>query len=439
MLFARLAYPFPESSRPAQLVFGVPEGSPSIGFIAYHLGLPVTDFRYFGGSPTLQLDWNDPWYSRFDNRNLRRQYDAPLSVFLYVEAFEVRREIIVRPRDLQAWVDLGLEGKSVIPVENQEELKQRVVAFLEDKNPVTVDGRPLPMKLDRIHFVRRTLKRTGVISPPEPLEVNAATLGIVSYGAIDGLPKRAAVKWELFNERIAKVPAVATDEAGGLPGLLTPDDPVLVWENFLKRPSSRAMVEVSAPAAAGWPRLPFVTMVALLGLVVVVRRRRRASVSLLAPAPLALAAIAVAGWFLPLGEELSDETTGEVLSGLLHNTYRSFDRREESVVYDRLARSIDGELLADVYLQVRKSMELESQGGARVKVDTVELGEFTREPAPGGDGFSSTCSWTVTGSVGHWGHLHTRANRYRANLTVEPRDGAWKITGLELLEESRES
>ena len=34
-----------------------------------------------------------------------RGRDAPLSVFLYVEPFEVRKEIVVRPRDLQQWID----------------------------------------------------------------------------------------------------------------------------------------------------------------------------------------------------------------------------------------------------------------------------------------------------------------------------------------------
>jgi hypothetical protein len=41
------------------------------------------------------------------------------------------------------------------------------------------------------------------------------------------------------------------------------------------------------------------------------------------------------------------------------------------------------------------------------------------------------------GTVGHWGHIHMRKNQYEANITVEPVDGAWKITDLELLEEKR--
>ena len=38
------------------------------------------------------------------------------------------------------------------------------------------------------------------------------------------------------------------------------------------------------------------------------------------------------------------------------------------------------------------------------------------------------------GTVGHWGHIHTRLNRYDALISLTPVDGSWKITGLELLD-----
>jgi hypothetical protein len=43
----------------------------------------------------------------------------------------------------------------------------------------------------------------------------------------------------------------------------------------------------------------------------------------------------------------------------------------------------------------------------------------------------------VSGSVGHWGHIHTRTNQYEAQLTVRAIDGAWKFTDLQLLQEQR--
>jgi hypothetical protein len=55
------------------------------------------------------------------------------------------------------------------------------------------------------------------------------------------------------------------------------------------------------------------------------------------------------------------------------------------------------------------------------------------------------CQWTALGRVGHWGHTHTRVNRYTARVTISPRasdagesrDKAWKITGLEVSEARR--
>ncbi|HBH34887.1 MAG TPA: hypothetical protein DDW45_00245, partial [Gammaproteobacteria bacterium] len=45
--------------------------------------------------------------------------------------------------------------------------------------------------------------------------------------------------------------------------------------------------------------------------------------------------------------------------------------------------------------------------------------------------------WTALGSVGHWGHVHQRKNRYEAVVTIAAQEGVWKITGLELMDEQR--
>ncbi|MBK5098844.1 MAG: hypothetical protein JJE01_13745, partial [Gemmatimonadetes bacterium] len=62
VVFARLAYPL--SGRPARLTFTPPgrePGQPSanVGFVAYHDGLHVNDFRYLGQPERVVLDWGD--------------------------------------------------------------------------------------------------------------------------------------------------------------------------------------------------------------------------------------------------------------------------------------------------------------------------------------------------------------------------------------------
>jgi hypothetical protein len=446
VVFAVLEYPF--QGRPASLAFRPPAAergaaAANIGFVAYHLGLPVNDFRYFGVEAVLDLDWEDSWYSRFRGRNLRRRYQAPIHAFLYVEPYEVRAEIIARPRDLQAWVDLGLDGRRTIPVEAQPELKRRAAEFLAVHVDVTVDGERIEPTLDRIHFLRRTLRSSSVIDPPEELEVLSATLGVIFVFPAVALPDEATLTWDLFSERIPVVPAAATDEAGPLPYQLVPDDNVLRWQNFLKNPTLPTLVELEPPpvlpvrvlAATGWLGVAAAALLGLrLGLVA--RRGHRPARRVAVPAA-ALLVASTAALLLARSGEVGDERAREILGGLLHNVYRAFDFREEGTIYDVLERSVTGELLSEIYLETRRGLELASQGGARAKVKEVALVEVDAGPLDRREGFLARCTWNVRGSVGHWGHVHQRTNQYEAELSVEPVEGAWKITGLELLQEQR--
>ena len=149
-----------------------------------------------------------------------------------------------------------------------------------------------------------------------------------------------------------------------------------------------------------------------------------------------LAALALAAFAGGRGADLSQERAHTVVASLLHNIYRAFDFRAEGQIYDVLARSVEGELLETLYLETRRSLELQSQGGARAKVKEVELVEIEAESAAGG-AFTARATWHVGGSVGHWGHLHQRRNRYRAELRVLPKDGAWKLVRMKVLEEER--
>ena len=73
--------------------------------------------------------------SQFENRNLWRQYRSPISAFLYVDPFEVRQEVVLRPRDLQQWMDLGLAGRDTLRADEWPAVKDRVAAFLAGACP----------------------------------------------------------------------------------------------------------------------------------------------------------------------------------------------------------------------------------------------------------------------------------------------------------------
>ena len=438
----------PLDGRPETLSFSPPtkEGgvpAATIGFVTYHQGLPVMDFRYLGRKETLQLDWDDPWYSRFENKNLWRQYNEPISAFLYAEPYETRVEVIVRPKDIQQWHDLGIRGLEKLPVEIQSGLKEQIAAFLPTQMELTIDGEKVVPKLQRINFLKRTLKSSIVIDPPEELDAISATLGVIYSVPTESLPQESTLIWNLFSPKMQVVRAAATDEAGPMPYKLRPDDNVLVWKNFLKNPTIPAIKTIQPPVTSTVVRIPLGTVLCLGILIPLVRtlHRDKGKRTAFAGGAVLLGCAAFIYPFLsfgvsvPTSPKLSDEAATEVVSGLLQNIYTSFDFRDESTIYDALDQSLVGDLLTDVYLETKKSLELASQGGARVKVKSVVLEQAGFEPME--NGFRANCTWNVMGSVGHWGHIHQRTNRYDAELAIQPINGQWKITRLEVLEEQR--
>ena len=132
---------------------------------------------------------------------------------------------------------------------------------------------------------------------------------------------------------------------------------------------------------------------------------------------------------------LTDQATSELLEALLRNIYGAFDFRDDSDVYDALATSVEGALLRELYLRVKRSLVMAEQGGALSHVDKVEILSVT--PPTAGTTPTTEATWRVAGTVEHWGHVHTRVNEYRGRVSVVLDEGTWKLQALQLLGEKR--
>ena len=121
----------------------------------------------------------------------------------------------------------------------------------------------------------------------------------------------------------------------------------------------------------------------------------------------------------------------------MRNVYRGFDYRVETDIYQALAQSVQGELLADLYLKIKRGLILQEQGGAVARVKEVKV--ISSEPAPGQvkDGFVERVTWQVEGTVEHWGHIHTRVNEYTADLGIAPNHGVWKIKLMDVVKQTQ--
>ena len=443
-LFVVLRYPL--RNQPKALVLSPPSkdgyATADIGFVVYHRGVAVNDFRYLSSSERLELDWEDPFYSRFDRRALKRKFDSPMNIFLYVEPFEVRKEFVVRPLDLARFTELDIQAHEPIRADRRDAMLAQIAEFLATRSPVTIDGQQLDPILDRIHFLKRGLRMTRVVTADEPVDGTSAVVGAIFVYPVDGLPKDVRLDWDLFDDRIARVPAAATDEAGPMPYFLTSDDRQLHWVNYLKGSALPGTLEVQSPKShLSVPVGLSVGLMLALGLWVVAWRRRS---WVLGHAAVALVALA---WFLPTPSlEIpvpskvrapSGEEAAPTIHALLYNVYRALDFRDEEVVFDRLAQSLSGDVLERVYLEMRKGLRLENQGGARVRVREVDLLHVIPVQAAEAGSLRYRTQWNATGSVGHWGHTHMRTNQYDAELTLARIEAQWKIADIEILREQR--
>ncbi len=417
----------------------------NIGFVTYHKKIPVNDIRYLGTAESLNLNWDDPWYSYYDNKNLRRHHKSSLMSFLYIEPYEVRHEVLVRVKDLETWLPLNYGIDDYIEVDEQDSLKNLIANFLVNKNIVNIDGKIVKPIIDKVYFVEVRLFGIQILQEVKPLDYSSAIIGVIFAYPNPGIPKEVAVNWDLFNDDITQVPATATDPAGPMKYILQPDDNILIWKNFLKKYKLPTISEIRVTEAS--LSLPLISLM-MVGVIIFFLFRfgykfnTWSKQSIRIGITLFLLALICIPLTLNLEipflkkESFSKPESETLISELLKNTYRAFDFRNESDVYDKLAISNHGDLLADIYLQTKRGMVLENQGGISVKVNDVNLLNV-EEVESDKAGLAYKCTWQVKGSVGHWGHIHQRTNQYQAVLNVEPVDGVWKFYNIDIIEETR--
>jgi len=424
---------------------GTEQSLANIGFVVYHKTIPVNDLRFLTQTEALHLNWEDPWYSYFENPNISRHHSSSFMSFLYVEPYEVRHEILVRIKDLEDWIDFNYAMDDIIEIDDQDALKNQIANFLVERNMVKLDGEVRKPIIDKVHFIEVQLSGIQVMEIPKTLPYASAIIGIIFAYPDQGIPQEVTVDWDMFNEKINLIPAVSIGPEGPWPYDLQPDDSVLVWKNFLKHYQLPTVTEQKVEQAT--IHVPLFTIVFILMIIFTLYRSgwKLNALSrwrkfffvlyiLLAIFAYRIGYVAV----VPFLEKqtYSEPEAKELINQLLKNTYRAFDFREEGDVYDKLALCNDDGLLQKIYLDTRKSMVIENQGGIEAKVNEVFV-RTVKKIDEVEEGMAYHCNWIVKGEVGHWGHKHQRINEYDAIIKIRSVAGAWKMYDLEIIEEKR--
>jgi hypothetical protein len=368
---------------------------------------------------------------------------TPLMVFLSIKPHEVRQEILVLASEAIRYTASGNLVDTIIPVEAQEALKQDLQDTLSAANSIFVNNRPI--RPDEIITSFVTLGRGGVALRETPVveDLDEAILGLTFIYDLDAFPDSIRVNWTRFPESLPFIEASAVDPHGAFTTVLSPAENTLRWRNRLAGFQVPAIQSVLVERQA----LPLISILIWLVLLAVISpgvlRQRKISVKQWMAVALTLSLLAypflrlsVDLPFIPRGKPSPDKAE-TILSDLLSNTYRAFDRRDESEVYDLLAVSVSGEQLTKIYMQNRQSMTLANRGGARAIVDEVDIRELTGLKRLHEQAYMADTRWTVRGSVNHFGHTHYRQNLYRALVSFGTEGESWKIQHIEILDTRR--
>lgn len=369
--------------------------------------------------------------------------------FLYVEPFGARVEVLIRTPLILKWLDMAMDADATVTAEDQAKIRTATTQMVADWCGVSVDGLPMTGTLTTVAFFKGAAPKSVAITPADSLSANDLLIGLVWEFPLPAGPEEIDVRWTKFLPPLEVIPVQVffgrETEAQELYIKL----PVIHWYNKGRLPHPRPPAAVPSYVESTFISIPVAFVFALiLGIVVHswMSYHRKKYPGGFMPFLMAwifglfisanMFVISVPNPTSPHAEPISTKEQAEaIVTPLLHNLYRAFDVTNEASVRDILHRSIDTPLLDRIFKETDAALTLAGPEGIRVQVS--ELAVTLDKVETVGRGFSADAEWSILGTRNHWGHKDTQANRFKARLSIQPRDGLWKIKTLDVLEERK--
>lgn len=401
VLYAELVYPF--NGKPESLTFIPPlddEGRirVTIGFIAYHKSVPIIDFRYLGAPATVRLDWDDPWYTRFDNKNLSRHHKYPLMLFLYAEPRQVRLESLLRLSDIAELTGFSTPGSDVSTESKHQLLQKHVKNYYADRELLQIDGDSFKPDLIRVEFLHATLSGLKVLENAASVDETSLLVGVSQRYYIARLPQKIETHWPYFNQRIDRIPVTVTDPAGPLPSFIDKNDPEFGWQNFLKKYSEPVIRPVVVKT--GWNiNIPYVGEMKIIN-------------------------------------QMPDQQQAlSIIAGVLENLRAAFIEKDPAKLSHVLNDVVSTNESKPLQKELAKLFSPKVTGGAVgaiLKFNDTQI--VTMRELENPDGFSATISGTAMISAKHWGHVDQRQINFQLLLDLIEVNDQWQLADLTVID-----
>ncbi|MEZ6243236.1 MAG: hypothetical protein R3B57_09345 [Phycisphaerales bacterium] len=347
-------------------------------------------------------------------------------------------------------------------------LLEQLEAVLREQVKVSLDGEGVTPTIDSIQLYADPDPSLVVLFPKNGMRALIRCVAVLVYPT-DHPPETVDLTWPTYPADMAaaefeasadppKMVLEAQLRAEGTMKLVrfSEADPTVTWrrgwdeagrfEPVPDAPPPIHPVRVSAITLG----LAIVVLFTLAWFVVALARRREWFAPLMGAVIAGALAWALSGLVLidlPMSNHAKPPTDDQVRAAFLPmhaNLYRAFDYTAESDVYDSLARTVEGPLLQELYTQVRSSLIQAEQGGMVGLVTGLHPGDLEvvrAEYVPKGDALVAQAvvrhTWTVDGTVYHWGHSHTRQIQYQGEYTLTALPDGWRLTANRILSQTR--
>ncbi len=410
VLYAEIIYPFPSKDsdsdkvvKPEQLQIIPPldeQGivTADIGFVAYHRAVPITDFRFLGQPAKLNLNWQDPWYTKFENKNLSRHHKYPLMLYLYVEPRQVRLESLLRVSDIAEMTGFDVDETRLGAEDKFQQLQAHLKNYYNSEGSLHIDGESFRPDSIRVEYVTITLKGLKVVENVSAVDESSLLVGVSQQFLIEKLPQKIETRWQFFNQRVDRIPVIVTDPAGPFMSLIDKDYAEYGWQNYLKTYSDPVTKPVDVKT--GWRiDLPYFGEKKILDRL---------------PEP---------------------DQAITIVDGIFDNVRVAFIEKEPANFSRVLGVTVsDGqaELIKD---ELAKLFAPEVTGGTVGAVDAFEDLQVTGiQELRDRHGFSATVSGGVTISARHWGHTDRRNLKFQVLLDIIGDDDQWRLADLTVVD-----
>ena len=405
---------------------------------------------------TFSFDWTNPlpasnateeeresWFEKQREKTLGISSYSSVYSFIYITNYQVRHEVLIPLATLSSFFEIERADPGFVEIAEQDVAAEQIKQLFSVGNPVEIDNVQVAPVFDRVDFYGLDLRDFAMQAKRRKVSMANGRVGIIMSYSTKGMPREVKVSWDKFNDILKTVDSIvfAFDETSKTEFSMFLENNTYEWNskdraaplpitNVVANPEYTENQKLELPVAS------LILAVFAIPFILSLPFTRKPVIPAAVATVLVIACLSTTTYFVRefenpffAPEPISTTVADDVFEQLHKNMFRAFDYHSESEIYDALARSVDGDLLRQLYLEINDSLKVAEQGGAVSRIDEVKIsaGELLPPTQSENTGFDYRSRWELLGTVEHWGHIHERNNKYDAQFRIELIDGNWKI------------